>query len=144
MLCHRMLSRSREERVKRESHLEEEALSFFCPGCDNKAFEYPTFKGLNGTYFWLDKVGRTWFVQCLAAGANFWRQNMRNLHNLSAETNEDFAIWIQRVVMRGMALAQQPGPQPHESFRQMLMRCFQAQQHHDDYWDSWLNQKRLE
>lgn len=73
------------------------------------------------------------------AGSNFWRQNMRQLHTLTAEYNEDFTVWLQMVVLRGMFLGQQNGPAVHESFRQVLMRCYQNQGAHGEYWDPQLH-----
>lgn len=76
----------------------------------------------------------TWV--CLApASSNFWRQNMRQLHGWSAEYNEDFAIWLQMVVVIAMHLGQQHGPAVRESFRQALMRCYLGQTAHAEYWD---------
>lgn len=64
---------------------------------------------------------------------------MRQLHTYSAEYNEDFSIWLQMVVLRAMHVGNQPGPAMHESFRQVLMRCFRNQQDHDEYWDPQLH-----
>ena len=68
------------------------------------------------------------------AGQPISRQMLYGLHAWSSNPDEGFQVWQMAVVARACALTgQRPGAHD-ESHRSVLLRAYEAQQAHQEYW----------